>query len=141
VPESRPASRDFDFFLLLYAVSKKPGLYIGLADEVQLLAAIIAGYFIGKKYAHVELTKDEKAFHRFGRWMSKRHGLKREYPWHRLVKMWPCRSLNSFQCFFENFDNYLTDFGKNEGALDDLFETLADSRGTAMRRKSKKPKC
>jgi len=103
--------------------------------DVQSISAHLAGYFAGKKDARAGLTKDEQVFHRFGDWMCKHKKFTRKYPWHRLVEMWQYRALDSFQCFFEYFNAYLTNFGKNKCGLEDLFETVAANPGTIMRRR------
>ena len=128
----------FDFYKYLYFIFKKPGLIIGSSQDVQLLAAFLAGYFVGKKHSGFALNRDEKEFRRFGRWLSKRHKLTREYPWHRLIEMWQGPQ-NSFQSFFVEYDAFLTDFGKKVGGLDDLFETVRDGHGTTIRRRKKLP--
>jgi len=137
-PELRWGSNNFDFYQLLYAISKKPGLYLGSSVTVQSLAACLAGYFSGKKHSGKGLTDDEKRFHQFSKWLSKRHNLKREYSWNRLVEMWSIEQY-SFQEFFVNYDAFLTNYGKKVGGLDDLFETVKDDLGTTIRRREKLP--
>lgn len=138
-PEMSREADSFDFYKYLYAISKKPGLIIGSSDDVQSLAAHLAGYFAGKKHSGMGLTREEEQFHRFSKWLSKRHKLPRRYPWYRLVEMWLCER-NSFQSFFVNYDAFLTNYGKTVGGLDDLFETVTNGRGTIVRRRKKLPK-
>ena len=65
--------------------------------------------------------------------------LYRQYPWYRLVEMWP-RARNSFESFFVEYDAFLTNFGKRVGGLEDLFEMVSDEKGTIYRRREKLPK-
>jgi len=136
-PEIMLGSSSFDFYKHLYAISKKPGMYMGSGDVV-LIAAYLAGYFAGKKCAEVRLTPDENEFHRFGDWLRRHHKLDQQYPWYRLVEMWP-RARNSLQGFFVEYDAFLTDFGKTARGLEDLFEVLSDSGSTTCRRREKAP--
>lgn len=129
----------FDFYQHLYGISKKPGLYLGSGDRVQLIAAYVAGYFKGKKDSHVTLTRDEGEFCRFEMWLRKTYRFARQYPWYRLVEMWP-RERNSFQSFFAEFDAYLTDFGKKARGLEDLFEFVTDKECTKICRRKILPK-
>jgi len=138
-PELRMGSDSFDFYQHLYAISKKPGLYLGSSDDVQLIAAYLAGYFAGKKHSGIGLTRDEKEFHRFGKWLRNHHKFRHEYPWYRLVEMWS-RARDSFQSFFVEYDAFLTNFGKRVGGLEDLFETVSDEKSTTYRRRKKLPK-
>jgi hypothetical protein len=138
-PESTLRSDSFDFYRHLYSIFKKPGLVIGSSDGVELIAAYLAGHFAGKKHSRKSLTRDEKEFLRFGKWLRKHHRLTKEYPWYRLVEMWP-RARNSFESFFVEYDAFLTNFGKRSGGLDDLFEIVIDDKGTFYRRRKKIPK-
>jgi hypothetical protein len=138
-PESKLESDSFDFYQYLYAISKKPGLIIGSSDDVQLLASHLAGYFSGKKHSGIGLTRDEKEFHRFGKWLSRRHKLQREYPWHRMVEMW-LGARGSFQSFFVEYDAFLTNYGKKVGGFEDLFEIVSKGGSTRYRRRKKLPK-
>jgi hypothetical protein len=130
----------FDFYQHLYAISRKPGMYLGSGERVQLIAAYLAGYFRGKKDAHLALTNDEKEFFRFEAWLRRTYKCAERYPWYRLVEMWP-RGINSFQAFFAEYDAYLTDFGKKPRGLEDLFEIVVSQNGcTTIRRRRKLPK-
>jgi hypothetical protein len=133
-------SANFDFYMHLYAIGRKPGLYLGSGASVQLIAAYLAGYFKGKSDAKVKLSRDEKEFFRFEEWMRLHNKFKRRYPWYRLIEMWPYVNLNSFECFFAYYDSFLTDFGKNPRGLDDLFEVISDKSSTTFRRRKKLPK-
>jgi hypothetical protein len=137
--EFKMGSDSFDFYQHLYFISKRPGFWIGNSDDVQLLAAHLCGYFAGKEHFGIGLTRDEKQFHRFGEWLRKHHEFANEYPWYRLVEMWP-RARNSLESFFVEYDAFLTNFGKRVGGLDDLFEMVSDSGGTNFRRREKVPK-
>jgi hypothetical protein len=138
-PEMAWGSDSFDFYQLLYAISKKPGLYLGSSDDVQSVAAYLAGYFAGKKQSDIGLTRDEREFHRFGKWLRKRHKFTHEHPWYRMVEMW-LGARNSFQSFFVDYDAFLTNYGKRVGGLEDLFEIVSDSKSTSYRRREKLPK-
>ena len=137
-PEVIFRADSFDFYEHLYVISKRPGMYIG-SDDVQLLAAYLAGYFAGKKHSGIALTRDEREFQRFGKWLSGRHKLPREYPWYRLVEMWQ-GPYNSCQNFFVDYDAFQTNYGKRVGGLDDLFESVSDGKHTVDRRRQKMPK-
>jgi hypothetical protein len=138
-PEITPSSKSFDFHSHLYAISKKPGLYIGNSSgDVTLVAGYLAGYFTGKKVIGAKLTPDERKFLQFGRWLRKHHKFAQTYPWYRLVEMWP-RARDSFQSFFVEYDAFLTDFGKKTHGLEDLFEFVTTDRGTTCRRREKLP--
>lgn len=140
-PDAREFQVDpttFDFYMHLYAIGQKPGLYLSSGDSVQLVAAYLAGYFKGKRDVGLKLTHDEKEFFGFEEWMRLRHKFKKRYPWHRMVEMWPCGGLNSFEDFFAYYDVYLTDFGKNPHGLEDLFKVISDGRATRIRRRSKR---
>lgn len=128
----------FDFYLHLYSVGRKPGLYLGSSDSVQLIAAYLAGYFKGKRDVALKLTRDEKEFLRFEEWMRLHHKYKKHYRWGRMVEMWPWFGLNSFEDFFSSYDAYLTDFGKKPRGLEDLFEVISDGKTTKIRRRSKR---
>jgi len=130
----------FDFYKHLYAIGRKPGLYLGSSDRVQLLAAYLAGYFRGKKDARIKLTPDEKEFSRFEEWLRRHHRFTSRYPWYRLVEMWRYGGLNSFECFFADYDAYLTNFGKNPRGLEDLFESVSEKGCTTIRRRKRLPK-
>lgn len=130
---------EFDFYQHLYGISKKPGLYLGSGDCVQLIAAYLAGYFRGKKDARIALTREEKEFFHFEAWLGKHHKFTKRYPWYRLVEMWP-RGRNSFESFFAEYDAYLTDFGKKPRGLEDLFEFVTEKGCTTIRRRRKLPK-
>ena len=138
-PELALGSDSFDFYKHLYAICKKPGLYIGSANDVQLIAAYLAGYFAGKKHSGFGLTRDEREFHRFGKWLRAHHELIQEFPWYRLVEMWQ-REINSFQSFFAEYDAYLTDFGKKARGLEELFEIVTNKGCTTIQRRKKLPK-
>ncbi len=129
----------FDFYQHLYGICRRPGMYLGSGDRVQLLAAYLAGYFKGKKDARITLTRDEKEFLRFEAWLSKGDKLAKQYPWYRVVEMWP-RGRNSFESFCANYDAYLTNFGKKARGLEDLFEIVKGKAGTTIRRRKKLPK-
>jgi hypothetical protein len=129
----------FNFYQHLYAISRKPGLYLGSSDRVQLIAAYLAGYFRGKKDARIALTRDEKEFFRFEAWLRKHGKFAKRYPWYRLVEMWP-DGINSLQSFFAQYDAYLTDFGKKARGLEDLFEVVTQKGCTTIRRRRKLPK-
>lgn len=138
-PEQAWGSDSFDFYKYLYVIFKKPGLILGSSDDVQSIAAYLAGYFAGKKQSGIGLTGDEKEFHRFGEWLRKRHKFTHEYPWYRMVEMW-LGARNSFQSFFVDYDAFLTNYGKRAGGLEDLFETVSDGKSTTVRRREKVPK-
>lgn len=138
-PETALGSDSFDFYKLLYGISKKPGMYLGSSYDVRLIAANLAGYFAGKKQSGMGLTRDEKEFHRFGRWLCKHHKLTHEYPWYRMVEMWLC-ARDSFQSFFVQYDAFLTNYGKRARGLEDLFETVSNPGSTVHRRREKLPK-
>ncbi len=107
-PELTFRSEPFDFYQLLFALSKKPGLFLGSSYDVQSLAAYLAGYFAGKKHSGVGLNRDETEFHRFGKWLCKYHKLTHDFPWHRIVEMWSCAQLISdFLCRLRCFSNEL----------------------------------
>jgi hypothetical protein len=62
------------------------------------LATYLSGYFAGKKAGGVALSKDEKAFLNFDRWISQHHGFKK-HPSRRLIVMWPYGGMNSAENF------------------------------------------
>jgi hypothetical protein len=126
----------FDFYQHLYGISRKPGMYLGPGDGVQLIAAYLAGYFRGKKDTQRALTRDEKEFFRFEGWLRRTHNFAKRYPWYRVVEMWP-RGINSLQSFFAEYDAYLTDFGKKPRGLEDLFEVVTQKGCTTIRRRRK----
>lgn len=132
--------RQFDFYLHLYAIGRRPSMYLGSGDRVQLIAAYLAGYFRGKKDARITLTRDEKEFLRFEDWLSRDFKPLKQYPWYRVVEMWPYSGLNSFEWFLAYFDAYLTNYGKKPRGLDDLFEVVKEKVGTSFRRRRKLPK-
>jgi hypothetical protein len=128
----------FDFYSLLYAIGRRPGLYLGSGDSVQLIAAYLSGYFKGKSATGLKLSRDEKEFFRFEEWLRRHHRFKKPYPWFRLVEMWSYRGLNSFESFYAYYDAYLTDFGKKPRGLEDLFEVVKINPGTTTIRRRKK---
>jgi hypothetical protein len=130
----------FDFYLHLYAIGRKPGLYLGSGDSVEKLATYLTGYFKGKRDVKLRLTHDEKEFIRFEKWLSRHRKFKINYPWYRLIEMWRYGGLNSFGCFFAIYDAYLTDYGKKPRGLEDLFEIVEKEVGTTIRRRGKLPK-
>jgi hypothetical protein len=136
-PEITLRSDSFDFYKHLYAISKRPAMYLG-SDDVQSLAAYLAGYFTGKKHAALGLTRDEKEFYRFAEWLRRHYNFRQEYPWYRLVEMWP-RARNSLESFFVEYDAFLTNFGKKVRGFEDLFETVRNVGSTYYRRREKLP--
>src|SRR5262249_10220036 len=108
-------------------------------NDVQSIAACLAGYFAGKKQSGKGLTRDEKEFHCFGKWLCRHHKLTHEYPWYRMVEMW-LRARNSLESFFVEYDAFLTNFGKKTRGLEDLFETVSNRGSTIHRRREKLPK-
>lgn len=130
----------FDFYELLYAIGRKPGLYLGAGHSVHLLASYLAGYFKGKEDSCLKLTRDERQFFGFEKWLNRKYKFEKCYPWYRLVEMWPYAGLNSFECFFANYDAYLTEYGKKAHGLDDLFEAITENGRTTVRRRKKLPK-
>jgi len=131
--------KEFDFYELLYAIGRKPGLYLGSGHSVHLLAAYLAGYFKGKDDRGLRPTRDERQFLRFEKWINRKNKFRTLYPWYRLVEMWPYAGLNSFECFFANYDAYLTEYGKKARGLDDLFEVITKNARTIVRRRKKVP--
>jgi len=129
----------FDFYLMLYCINRRPSMYLGNEGSAKTLAAYLAGYFAGKRDAGLTLSRDEKQFLKFEGWMCRTYKYKRNYPWHVLVELWP-RNSNSCASFFEEFDAYLTNFGKQPGGLQDLFEVVAQKGSTTIRRRRKLPK-
>lgn len=130
----------FDFYQLLYAISTRPGMYLGWQDSTIALAAYLAGYFEGKKARGLKSTADEKEFLRFEGWLWRSQEFKRRYPWYRLVSMWPYGGTNPVENFFTYFDAYLTDYGKKPRGLEDLFEVVRDEHSTRIERRHKLPK-
>ncbi len=126
----------FDFYQLLYCISRRPGMYLGADGSVNSLAAFLAGYFAGKFDSGSKLSRDEKQFLRFEPWMCRTYKFKRRYPWYRLVELWP-RNSNSATSFFDEFDAFLTDFGKKPRGLEDLFEVVKDDWSTRFQRKGR----
>lgn len=144
--EIQPTAQDwttdpktFDFDLQLFAIFRRPGLYLGVGDSVQQIAAYLAGYFKGKKDAGLKVTKYEKEFFKFQNWLQRHIGFKKHYPWYRLVEMWPYGGCNSLECFFANYDAYLTNYGKKARGLEDRFEVISDKTSTRFQRRRKLP--
>ncbi len=139
-PDHSFDAAQFDFYSHLYAIYRRPGLYLGNAAHVQSIAAYLAGYFRGKKDARIKPTRDEMEFLHFEEWLRRHHKLTKRYPWHRLIEMWPYGGLNSLECFFAYYDAYLTESGKKARGLDDLFELVYEKQCTTIRRRKKLPK-
>jgi hypothetical protein len=129
--------RKFDFYLLLYTLNTRPGFYFGFNPSVLSLAALLAGYFKSKNDLKLQLSRDEKVFMRFSGWLRSNEELPRSYPWYRHIEMWNYAGLDSFNCFFANFDAFLTDYGKKARGLDDLFIEERNKKGTIVRRRKK----
>lgn len=142
-PEPFPESvgplkpRRFDFFHYLYAMNLRPGMFLGSKVSVKSLAATISGYFKGKLDAGLVLTRDEKRFLNFERWLQRHHDLPPKYSWHCIVDMWNYAALDSVNCFFAYFDAYLTNYGKKPKGLDDLFVAVKPGESTALRRRKR----
>jgi hypothetical protein len=129
----------FDFYQLLYCISRRPSMYLGNQGSAKSLAAYLAGYFAGRLDGGLTLSRDERQFLRFEGWMCRTYKYKRRYPWYILVELWP-RSSNSCGSFFDEFDAYLTNFGRQPGGLEDMFEVVAQKGCTTIRRRRKLPK-
>jgi hypothetical protein len=129
----------FDFFEWLYHISRRPSMYFGDDGSVKALAAYLAGFFAGKHDRGLSLSRDEKEFLRFENWLWRTYDFKRRYPWYRLIELWP-RNNNSAASFFDEFDAFLTDFGKKPRGLKDLFEVVKNDRSTRIQRRRRIPK-
>ena len=131
--------KQFDFYQWLYWISCRPGKYFGSNRSATALDAYLSGYFAGKRDSRLSLSRDEKEFLRFENWLWRTYDFKRRYPWYRLVELWP-RNVNSAASFFDEFDAFLTDFGKRPRGLEDLFEVVTTEKGKVIRRRRKLPK-
>lgn len=134
-PKYRIRPEEFDFYRFLFGIRHRPGMYIG-EDNFNLLAALLLGYFRGKADARLELTIDEQQFLAFEPWLVLHHQLEKEYPWYRLFLLWPGRArMGTVESFFGAYDDYLTDYGKKPGSLDDLFEVVKLNTGSKIQRR------
>ena len=138
-PRFETKADGFDFYQFLYCIGRRPGMYLGNERSAKSLSAYLSGYFAGKLDAGLRLSGDEKQFLRFESWMCRTYKYKRRYPWHILVELWP-RNSNSCASFFDEFDAYLTDFGKKPRGLEDRFEVVTQKGCTTIRRRRKLPK-
>lgn len=133
-PETNANPQKVNFYSLLYRLSLRPGMYMGGDKSAGTLAAYITGYFKGKADSRSKLTRDEREYLRFEKWLCRHHRLPKIYPWHRIAEVW-WRGPNSFEDFFAQFDAYLTNYGKRPRGLCDRFEVIVAGKRMKIQRR------
>lgn len=123
-----------DLLQYLFMSREKPGLYFGERVSSGHLAAFVNGWLQAKLDKKTPLSRGEKLFLGFNKWLCRDHRFESEVSWHKIVRMWLNSGSDSFGSFHAYLDAYLTDYGKRPGGLDERFVWEEGPHGRVCRR-------